>query len=131
MFGKGKNQRNKLQQRRMDKSQFGVCVCSQCNYSIAHKRGVPCSTLVCPKCNIPLTRQALSENSSQQEAPKKNNKNTSFPVIDAEICIGCEACVSICPSDAIQMEDGIAKINTENCRKCRACVKACPVGAIK
>lgn len=130
MFGKGKNQRNKLMGRRMGQSQFGVCVCSQCNYSITHQRGVPCSTLLCPNCNIPLTRQALSENSNQKEAPKKGNKNTSFPNINTEICIGCEACVGICPSDAIQMENGKAKIITENCKKCRACVNACPVGAI-
>ena len=35
----------------------GYCVCSQCNYKIAHQRGVPCSTLKCPNCNIDLKRE--------------------------------------------------------------------------
>ena len=129
MFGKGKNQRNKLQQRRINQSQFGVCVCSQCNYSITHKRGVPCSTVRCPKCNIPLTRQVSSENSNKQQAPN-NNKSIAFPSIDAKICIGCGACVKICSSDAIYLENGKAIIYIEKCKKCRACIKACPVGAI-
>ncbi len=34
----------------------GYCVCERCGYKIMHKRGVPCSTLKCPKCNLPLTR---------------------------------------------------------------------------
>lgn len=35
----------------------GYCVCPRCNYKIPHKRGIPCATLKCPKCNIPLTRK--------------------------------------------------------------------------
>ena len=130
MVGKGRNQNNKLQQRRMGTSQLGFCTCPQCNYSITHKRGVPCFTLLCPKCKIPLIRQALSENSNKQQVPDKKEKKLSIPTIDTELCIGCGACVRICPSGAIIIEDGKAKINTENCKKCRACVKTCPVKAI-
>lgn len=130
MFGKGKNQRNKLQQRGMGKSQFGVCVCPQCNYSITHKRGVPCTTLRCPKCNIPLTRQVSSKNSNQQQAPDKKTKSLDYPSINSEVCVGCGACVRTCPADAIHLENGKAVISIEKCKKCRACVKACPVGAI-
>jgi len=28
----------------------GYCVCSKCGYKIPHERGIPCSTLECPKC---------------------------------------------------------------------------------
>ncbi len=35
----------------------GVCVCSKCGYEVLHKKGVPCSTLKCPKCNIDLERK--------------------------------------------------------------------------
>lgn len=131
MFGKGKNQRNKLQQRRMNQSQSAVCVCPQCNYSITHKRGVPCTTLRCPKCNVPLTRQVSSENASQQFVSNKTSKSSDFPKIDVELCIGCGACVRTCPADAIHLENGKAVISIEKCKNCRACVNACPVGAIK
>ena len=30
------------------------CVCPKCGYTVAHTRGTPCSTLKCPKCNVPL-----------------------------------------------------------------------------
>lgn len=35
----------------------GNCVCPKCGYSIAHKRGVPCSNMNCPKCNVNLERK--------------------------------------------------------------------------
>jgi len=35
----------------------GYCVCPQCDYKISHERGVPCSTLECPKCKINLVRK--------------------------------------------------------------------------
>jgi len=35
----------------------GYCVCPKCGYKIAHQRGIPCSTLKCPSCNINLERK--------------------------------------------------------------------------
>jgi len=35
----------------------GKCVCPRCGYSVSHERGVPCSTLKCPKCNVNLERK--------------------------------------------------------------------------
>ena len=39
------------------KGPSGYCVCSHCGYKISHKRGIPCSTLKCPTCNIDLKRE--------------------------------------------------------------------------
>jgi len=39
------------------KGPSGYCVCEKCNYKIPHQRGVPCSTLKCPTCNINLKRE--------------------------------------------------------------------------
>jgi len=36
----------------------GYCVCPQCGYKIPHERGMPCSSLQCPNCKIPLERQS-------------------------------------------------------------------------
>jgi len=35
----------------------GNCVCPKCGYKIPHERGIPCSTLECPKCKINLDRE--------------------------------------------------------------------------
>jgi cation diffusion facilitator family transporter len=35
----------------------GYCVCKKCGYRVEHQPGVPCSTLLCPNCKTPLTRE--------------------------------------------------------------------------
>lgn len=52
-------------------------------------------------------------------------------MVDKDKCIGCTACVSVCPVGAIKMIDGIAHIDKNICIKCGACESVCPVGAIK
>lgn len=49
--------------------------------------------------------------------------------VDADKCIGCSACVSECPVEAISMVDDKAVIG-DSCVDCGACVGACPVDAI-
>ena len=48
-------------------------------------------------------------------------------------CIACGArCQSVCPVDAIEMNDkGEPIIDTQTCTICRKCVKECPVDAIE
>lgn len=50
-------------------------------------------------------------------------------IVDKETCVGCGACVAVCPVGAISLEDK-AHIDADSCIGCGACVNGCPVGAI-
>ncbi|HBL41421.1 MAG TPA: ferredoxin [Ruminococcaceae bacterium] len=41
-------------------------------------------------------------------------------------CVGFGDCVGACPYDAIQICDGVARINPLSCRACKACINTCP-----
>ncbi len=46
-------------------------------------------------------------------------------------CLGLGSCSRVCPSDAIAIEDGLARVIPELCIACRKCVAACPKNIIK
>ena len=45
-------------------------------------------------------------------------------------CLGYGDCVKVCPSDAICVEDNLARINPRKCTGCAVCVKVCPPNVI-
>ena len=45
-------------------------------------------------------------------------------------CIGCGLCVKNCPSQAIKVENFVAKIDYDLCIGCEACIEKCPKKAI-
>ena len=52
-------------------------------------------------------------------------------VVDKDTCVGCEACIPVCPVEAISMKDEAAVIDQDLCTECEACIAECPVEAIK
>ncbi|KAL7719606.1 4Fe 4S ferredoxin iron-sulfur binding domain protein [Entamoeba marina] len=51
--------------------------------------------------------------------------------VDTDICIGCGACVDICPTGVLDVIDRkCVAVAPENCSKCRDCMNVCPVDAI-
>jgi iron only hydrogenase large subunit-like protein len=50
--------------------------------------------------------------------------------VQNDICTGCTHCMSVCPTQAIRVRNGKAKILANKCVDCGECYKACPVSAI-
>lgn len=51
-------------------------------------------------------------------------------LISEEKCIGCVHCVRSCPTQALYIEDGKARLFNERCIDCGECLRKCPVKAI-
>jgi Fe-S-cluster-containing hydrogenase component 2 len=47
-----------------------------------------------------------------------------------KICTQCGKCAEVCPTNAINPENGIYLINEDECVGCMACVEACPEGVM-
>jgi NAD-dependent dihydropyrimidine dehydrogenase PreA subunit len=55
-------------------------------------------------------------------------------IIDEALCIGCGACVSLCPKKILYIDEKSdkCKVTDESqCDRLRGCVKICPVDALK
>ena len=57
-----------------------------------------------------------------------------FPTIDAEKCIGCRECITICKNGVLTFDESVQKstvVNPYNCVvECRTCTRLCPADAI-
>ncbi len=61
----------------------------------------------------------------------KNTKGIEVAEIISDQCIGCQICVAECPVAAIDMADGVARIDPEVCIGCGKCQEVCPVAAVR
>lgn len=50
--------------------------------------------------------------------------------MDETRCDGCLACMRACPTDAIRVRHGTARVRSQSCIDCGSCLKACTRGAI-
>lgn len=51
-------------------------------------------------------------------------------IVDKDKCQGSGECIDVCPTEAIQLEDGLAVVDEDLCGECGVCEDACPNGAI-
>jgi Fe-S-cluster-containing hydrogenase component 2 len=50
--------------------------------------------------------------------------------IQEDVCIGCSHCIKACPTEALRVKDGKARLIAERCVDCGECMRVCPVNAI-
>jgi diguanylate cyclase (GGDEF)-like protein len=61
-------------------------------------------------------------------------KSGSVPLIfsiDSQSCVACLACVRVCPTGAVAVDEPLVRIVDEACIKCGLCVAVCPHDAIE
>ncbi|MFB6076255.1 MAG: DUF362 domain-containing protein [Candidatus Aenigmatarchaeota archaeon] len=51
--------------------------------------------------------------------------------INNDKCLRCGGCVSVCPTDALNLTEYGIEIDREKCIECSNCEDFCPVGSIK
>jgi NAD-dependent dihydropyrimidine dehydrogenase PreA subunit len=50
--------------------------------------------------------------------------------IDRSECMGCGACLEVCPESALYLVEGKAYVDASRCTECGCCVEVCPAEAI-
>ena len=57
------------------------------------------------------------------------NKYFHSVTLDSDLCRGCTNCIKRCPTEAIRVREGKAKIIDERCIDCGECLRICPYHA--
>lgn len=55
----------------------------------------------------------------------------AYPVVQPELCIGCQECIKDCPQRTIELIDQKAHVLRKNCIRCYCCQEVCPANAIE
>ncbi len=57
-----------------------------------------------------------------------SRRKNGVVLLDAKVCVGCQACVAFCPLGA--MRKAPTRIQPFKCISCGSCVRACPTKAL-
>ena len=50
--------------------------------------------------------------------------------VDSDACIGCGACVNVCPTGAIEVSGDVAVVKVDICVDCGSCANVCTAEAV-
>ncbi len=71
-------------------------------------------------------RQVVPKGNFPYKVKEKSTPQT--PLTVEELCVQCEHCITICPTESIRLGSKIVS-DPQTCIKCCACVKECPLEA--
>lgn len=109
----------------------GAGVPSECRVCPRCGGAVPAGATSCPSCRVPLQAYELVLAPVAAAASGAEAKGALHAMVRADVCVGCGACVSVCPvPGAIRLEGKLAVVDKGLCQGHGECVKACPVNGI-
>jgi thioredoxin reductase (NADPH) len=92
---------------------------------------VPSGAERCGSCGAPLQAYELVTARVVDETDAANASGTPHAIVRTDTCVGCGACVAVCPEPgAIRLEGKMAIVHLDRCKGHGECAKACPVGGI-
>jgi ferredoxin len=93
---------------------------------------VPPGASRCPRCDVPMQLyEVVAARAVVEDAGSPHAGGKPHAVVRADLCVGCGACVPVCPEPgAIKMVGKLATVNASLCAGHGKCVEACPVGGI-
>jgi MinD superfamily P-loop ATPase len=80
-------------------------------------------------CDVDAANQYLIFNPRQEKVVPYISSHKAL--IDADTCIHCNTCRTLCRYDAIQVEDQEYRVKEINCEGCGLCARVCPEVAIR
>jgi thioredoxin reductase len=85
----------------------------------------------CPACGVPLGAYELVAAPRVRADAAGEQGGKLHAVVRADVCVGCGACVSVCPvPGAIRLEGKLAVVDPGLCEGHGECSRACPVNGI-
>jgi thioredoxin reductase (NADPH) len=96
------------------------------------KKKVPAGAARCPSCGVPMQLyEVVRAGAVSDDGDGAKGGGRLHAVVLADQCVGCGACVPVCPEPgAIFMVGKLATVKKDLCKGHGKCVEACPVGGI-
>jgi len=92
-------------------------ICTGCSLCVA----------TCPKALISM----YPVNKPIHVECRNKDKGAKTRKVCANGCIACRKCASVCPTEAITVDENLAYIDVEKCISCGKCIEVCPVHVIE